>query len=161
PQDNDHSFRGWVTTRTALEQSLNVPAVRLALAVGLPKVVELAHGMGIEGDLEPIPALALGAFGVTPRELAQVYATLASGRRPAGAGAAAWRGPAGEPLLGRDLREPRRVLDAQPAYLVTSMLQGVLERGTAASARNQGVRGELAGKTGTTSGRRDSWFAGY
>jgi len=162
PQDNDHAYRGWVTVRTALEHSLNIPAVRLALGVGLGKIVTLAHDMGIDGDLEPIPALALGAFGVTPRELAQVYATLASGgTRPVVHGLAAVVDPAGQPLPGKDLPAPHRVLQAQPAYLVTSMLQGVLDRGTAASARNQGVRGELAGKTGTTNGRRDTWFAGY
>jgi penicillin-binding protein 1B len=162
PQDNDHSYRGWVTVRTALEHSLNVPAVRLALGVGLNRVVTLAHEMGIEGDLEPIPALALGAFGVTPRELATVYGTLANGgTRPAVHGLATVVAPAGEAVAGPEPPEPHRVLQAQPAYLVTSVLQGVLDRGTAAGARSQGVLGELAGKTGTTNGRRDNWFAGY
>jgi penicillin-binding protein 1B len=168
PQDNDHSFRGWVTVRTALEQSLNVPSVRLALGVGLNRVVTLAHDMGIEGELKPIPALALGAFGVTPRELATVYGTLANGgTRPEVHGLATVVAPrpestkAAEPLAGPEPAEPHRVLQAQPAYLVTSVLQGVLDRGTAAGARSQGVQGELAGKTGTTNGRRDNWFAGY
>ncbi|HEV7515312.1 MAG TPA: transglycosylase domain-containing protein, partial [Thermoanaerobaculia bacterium] len=151
PQDNDRSFRGWVTVRTALEHSLNVPSVRLALGVGLNRVVTLAHEMGIAGDLAPIPALALGAFGVTPRELATVYGTLANGgTRPEVHGLATVVAPAGEAVAGREPPEPRRVLQAQPAYLVTSVLQGVLDRGTAAGARSQGVQGELAGKTGTT-----------
>ena len=165
PQDNDHSFRGWVTVRTALEQSLNVPSVRLALGVGLSRVVALAHEMGIEGDLEPVPALALGAFGVTPRELATVYGTLANGgTRPEIHGLASvvsLTASGLKPVDGPEPPEPRRVLQAQPAYLVTSVLQGVLDRGTAAGARSQGVSGELAGKTGTTNGRRDNWFAGY
>jgi penicillin-binding protein 1B len=165
PQDYDHSYRGWVTVRTALEQSLNVPSVRLALGVGLPQVVALAHEMGIAGDLEPIPSLALGAFGVTPRELATVYGTLANGgTRPEVHGLASIvsltaKGP--KAIDGPEPPEPHRALQAQPAYLVTSVLQGVLDRGTAAGARSQGVSGELAGKTGTTNGRRDNWFAGY
>src|SRR5262249_23665557 len=111
PQDNDHSFRGWVTVRTALEQSLNVPAVRLALGVGLPRVVSLAHAMGVEGDLQPIPALALGAFGVTPRELATIYGTIATGgTRPAVHGLSAILTPAGKTLTGPEPPEPQRVL---------------------------------------------------
>ncbi|HTQ81225.1 MAG TPA: penicillin-binding transpeptidase domain-containing protein, partial [Thermoanaerobaculia bacterium] len=162
PQNNDHDYRGWVTARTALEQSLNVPTVRLALAVGLEKIVSLAHDMGIAGHLEPMPALALGAFGVTPRELATVYGTLASGgTRPDVHGLSAIVSAAGERLEGPSLPEPQRVLQAQPAYLVTSLLEGVLDHGTAAGARRQGVTDELAGKTGTTNGRRDNWFAGY
>jgi membrane peptidoglycan carboxypeptidase len=99
---------------------------------------------------------------VTPRELAQIYATLASGgTRPAVHGLNAVVQRSGEPIAGHEVPEARRVLQAQPAYLVTSVLQGVLDRGTAAGARSQGVRGELAGKTGTTNGRRDNWFAGY
>ncbi|MEA2692827.1 MAG: penicillin-binding protein, partial [Acidobacteriota bacterium] len=99
---------------------------------------------------------------VTPRELATVYGTLANGgTRPAVHGLATVVAPAGEAVAGPEPPEPHRVLQAQPAYLVTSVLQGVLDRGTAAGARSQGVLGELAGKTGTTNGRRDNWFAGY
>jgi penicillin-binding protein 1B len=165
PQNNDRGFHGQVTVRAALERSLNVPAVRVALQAGLGRIVELAHDMGIAGPLEPLPSLALGAFGATPRELAEVYATLANGGlRPPLHGIAAALDRGGEPLeIGRGdrLPQPRRVLDAQAAYLVTAILQGVIDHGTGQAARAAAGRSPLAGKTGTTNGRRDSWFAGY
>ncbi len=162
PQDYDHAFRGWVTARAALEQSLNVPAVRVALQVGMPKVIDQAHAMGLDETLEPRPSLALGAFEASPFEMAQVYATLAAGGlRPPLHALAAVIDPKGERLNGDDLPAPKRAMQAESAYLVTSMLQGVVDHGTAAAARSLGVDGPLAGKTGTTNDRRDNWFAGY
>ena len=67
----------------------------------------------------------------------------------------------GRAELGDDLPAPKRAMPAEAAYLVTSMLQGVIDHGTAAASRSQGVDGPLAGKTGTTNDRRDNWFAGY
>ena len=67
----------------------------------------------------------------------------------------------GEVVAGEPLPEPERALSPQAAYLVNAVLQGVLDRGTGAAVRAQGVRDALAGKTGTTNGRRDSWFGGY
>jgi penicillin-binding protein 1B len=132
------------------------------LQVGLPRVVETARALGIETPLEPVPAIALGAFEVTPLQLATVYATLAAGgERPPVHALEAVVDPAGRPLPGGELPPRERAVSAETAYLMTSVLQGVLDRGTAASSRSQGVRGPLAGKTGTTNDRRDSWFAGY
>jgi penicillin-binding protein 1B len=162
PQNYDRGFRGWVTVRSALEQSLNIPAVRLSLQVGLGRVADLAHEMGFEGDIEARPSLALGAFEVTPYEMAEVYSTFASGGlRPSLHGIAAVRDRFGEEILGDDLPTPRRVLPPQSVYLVTSILQGVVDHGTGAGLRSQGLSDPLAGKTGTTNDRRDSWFAGY
>lgn len=162
PQNNDRGFRGYVTVRAALEQSLNIPTVRLALQVGLPRVIETARDLGIERDLEPRPSLALGAFEITPLELAQVYSTLANGgTRPALHGLAAVHDRFGEPVLGDDLPAPQRVLPPQAAWMVTSILQGAMDRGTGAGVRRFGISDRLAGKTGTTNDRRDSWFAGY
>ncbi len=162
PRNSDDAYRGWVTARTALEDSLNVPTARLALAVGLPEVVEMARRLGVRGRLEPYPALALGAFEVTPLELATVYATLAAGgRRPPVHAIAGVLDRAGVVVEGLALDPPARVLHETTAYLVTHVLRGVLDRGTAAAVRRLGVEDPLAGKTGTTNERRDSWFAGY
>jgi penicillin-binding protein 1B len=161
PQNYDRTFRGWVTARTALEQSLNVPTVRLAFRTGLGRIATLARALGLAGRLDLVPALALGAVEGTPRELAQVYATFAAGGlRPPVHGLAAVVDRFGHPLLTGDPL-PRRVLRAQCAYLVNSILQGALDHGTCSGARRLGVTGPLAGKTGTTSERRDNWFAGY
>lgn len=162
PQNDDGEFRGWVTARRALEQSLNVPTARVALEVGLDNVLETARDLGLGGRLEPYPALALGAFEVTPEELAAVYSTLAAGgvyHRPLAVRAVL--DAAGQPLVGEAPPLAERVLSPQVTYLVTSMLQGVVDRGTGLGLRTQGLGDPLAGKTGTTNDRRDSWFAGY
>lgn len=162
PRDYDRGYRGWVTARTALEQSLNVPAVRLALAAGMRSIAALAREMGIARRLAPVPALALGAIEVSPVELAEVYSTLAAGGlRPVLHGLAAVRGPSGDLLPADEPAPPRRVLSAQTAYEVTSLLQGVVDHGTGSAARREGIHERLAGKTGTTNERRDAWFAGY
>jgi penicillin-binding protein 1B len=162
PQNYDRQFRGWVTARAALEQSINVPAVRMAAATGLGRIAALAHEMGIAEQPRCVPALALGALEVSPREVGQVYSTLATlGLRFDSHALAAVRDRAGAMVNGEELPGLRRVLTAQSAYMVTSMLQGALDHGTGSGTRRRGVRGALAGKTGTTSDRRDSWFAGY
>ena len=162
PRNDDQSFDGWMTIRTAVERSRNVPTVRLALRVGLEDIVSMARKMGITTPLRPLPSLALGAFEVTPLEMASVYATLANGglRQPVHG----LRGVLlkdGQVSAGRPLPAPERVLSPESAYLLTSVLQGVFERGTARRARQDGLKEPLAGKTGTTNGRRDSWFAGF
>jgi penicillin-binding protein 1B len=162
PRNGDGWYRGEVTPAEALEMSLNVPAVRVAVRAGLPRVVEVAHAMGVASPLEAVPALALGACEVTPLDLARAYATLASGgRRPGVWGLEAVVEADGEPLVGTAPPASQRVIAADSAYLVGSMLRGVLDRGTGMAARSYGVRGALAGKTGTTDDRRDSWFAGF
>ena len=162
PRNSDGGFRGEVTAREALEQSLNVPVVRVAMETGIPVVQATARDMGITAPLPDVPSLALGTCAVTPLELAVAYGTLAtSGLRPSPFTLESIVDPAGEPIPGEPVAEPERALPSETAYVVTSMLRGVLTRGTAWSAGRLGVRGPLAGKTGTTDDRRDSWFAGY
>jgi penicillin-binding protein 1B len=162
PKNDDGTFHGWVSVRTALEHSYNPASARLALQVGLPKIVALAHRMGIDSPLEAFPSTALGAAGVTPVELLDVYATLARGGvRPHLHGLEAVEDRHGKPLKGTALPAEEQVLSPQTAFLVTSMLQGVIDRGTGRGVRSAGVEGELAGKTGTTNDQRDAWFAGF
>lgn len=161
PSNFDDRTYGMVTVRTLIEESVNTATVRLALDVGLPKVVDAARSAGVASPLAPVPSLALGSYEVTPLELAYAYATLASG------------GTRYEPvpiyaLLGADeeplpVGAPRRTqeLDPRAAFLVTYALEGVLERGTGRLARDRGIDFPAAGKTGTTDRHRDSWFVGY
>ena len=161
PKNDDGEFHGWVTVRTALEHSYNPATARLALQVGIPKIVALAHALGITSEMQPYPAVALGATAVAPVELATVFASLAAGGvRPPVHGLQAVVDSHGRPIAGAPLPAPERVLSPQSDFLVTSLLMGVLERGTGAGAAPQ-LRGKLAGKTGTTNDRRDSWFGGY
>ncbi|MEE8523846.1 MAG: PBP1A family penicillin-binding protein [Thermoanaerobaculia bacterium] len=162
PQNSDGKYRGLVSVRAALEQSLNVPTARLANRIGLERIVDLAHRLGIRGHLDPFPALALGAMEVTPIELATVYATLAAGgRRPTLHGLVAVYDREDQVVAGQPVPPGTPVLDEDVAFLITHLLQGVLDRGTGRGARTQGLEDALAGKTGTTNDRRDSWFAGY
>lgn len=162
PRNSNNEYSGWISTRTALERSLNVPTARLAMDLGLEPIIDLAHGMGIQSRLDPYPALALGAMEVTPLELAQVYATLAAGGlRPALHGLLAVRDRSGEKIAGLELPPPQRVLSPEVTFVLNRVLTGVVDRGTAVGARKQGLEGPLAGKTGTTNDRRDSWFGGY
>ena len=162
PANYDNKFRGPVLVRDALERSLNVPAARIGQAVGIGKVVEMARRLGIESRLPAVPSLALGTAEVSPLEIVTVYSTFANaGLRPTprsfigllddrGVGQEQW------PLEGA-----RRVLDPGTAYLTTSLLEGVVDRGTGVGIRARGLRGPIAGKTGTTDDEYDLWFVGF
>jgi penicillin-binding protein 1B len=161
PQNYDQQFRGQVTVRTALEQSLNIPTVRIAHAVGMRPIVALARELGIQGPLEENLTTALGTSEVSLMEITGAFGALAQGGRfVPPAAIAAMVASTGEDLW-HDLADSRQVVSPQAAYLVTSLLQGVVERGTAAKVRAMGLESILAGKTGTTDEYRDAWFVGY
>jgi penicillin-binding protein 1B len=162
PKNADGQFLGSVTVRRAVEGSRNVPLIRLAMDVGLDKVIATAHRMGIDSEIQELPALALGASEVTPREMATVYSTLANGgERPVLHGLAVVVEPSGKPARDLHPKKVERVVTPQIAYITTTVLEGVVTRGTARGVLRYGVPGPLAGKTGTTNEARDSWFAGY
>jgi penicillin-binding protein 1B len=161
PKNYDDRYQGPVTLRRALEGSLNTATVRLAQAVGLDRVVATARSMGVVGDLKPVPALALGVFETTPLDLAHAYLPLADGGlAPSGGAVDTVTDEAGRALWSAR-REAPQVIGAPEAYLVTSLLEGVINSGTGAAARGMGVPGAVAGKTGTTNDGRDAWFVGY
>ena len=160
PRNYDNRYEGTVTVRRALEQSLNAATVWMSETVGYDNVIHAAREAGFTSPMEPVPALVLGSFEVTPIELASAFAALASGGdrvRPTGLRAVVDReGGVSEP---RTERKPG--LRPDEAFLVTYLLEGVIDRGTGASARSLGVGGPVAGKTGTTNEGRDTWFVGY
>jgi penicillin-binding protein 1B len=148
--------------RRALAHSLNAATVRIAQEVGLTRVISTARALGIVSPLRPVPAMALGAFEVTPLEMARAYLAFANGGFRLDSITAV---RAAEDLDGTalELEDPRaaQVLSPAEAYLMTSLLEGVIASGTGAQARALGVGGPLAGKTGTTNDGRDAWFVGY
>jgi penicillin-binding protein 1B len=162
PRNYNDRYEGRVSVRRALEQSLNAATVRVAETVGMPAVVETARALGFTGDLAPVPAAALGTYEATPLELARIYLPLVNaGVRPPGTIAVRTvrdRDGTLDPVNGT---QPTAVITPAEAYLVTSLLEGVMATGTGASARTLGVRGAAAGKTGTTNEGRDAWFVGY
>jgi penicillin-binding protein 1B len=162
PRNYEDRYEGRVTVRRALEHSLNAATVRVAQVVGLPAVLETARALGIQSDLTQVPALALGASEVVPVELARAYLPFANGgRRPRSASGLRAVYDADGSSLKLAGQEPTQVISPAEAYLMTSLLEGVVNNGTGAGARAAGLTGAVAGKTGTTNEARDAWFVGY
>lgn len=161
PVNQDQRFRGDVTVRTALERSLNVPTVRLAMDVGVDAVAVTAAAAGWHGELPRVPALALGVADTTLLDLAGVYTAFP--RMGARLVPHLVRGATGRDgtLVYRRDPPPLPPGDPQATYLVHHLLEGVIDRGTARRLRTRGFTGALAGKTGTTNDFRDAWFVGY
>jgi penicillin-binding protein 1B len=161
PRNYDNAFRGTMTARQALELSINVPTVRVALQAGLPTVLATARAAGIGSRLKAYPSIALGAFEISPMEIASAYAVFAnSGVRiepKAIVGVETFDGS----VLDRKETPLVPVLPPDAVFLVDSLLRGAVDRGTGSGARAGGVRGVLAGKTGTTNDGRDAWFVGF
>jgi penicillin-binding protein 1B len=161
PANYDREFHGVVGVREAVENSYNVAAARLAAHVGIGRVIEVSRRLGIESPLPEVPSLALGVADVTPLEMARAFATLAGGGvRPQIRTFEDVVHPTGGTAERQAIRF-ERVLDPGTAFLATSLLEGVVDRGTARAIRAAGIRGPVAGKTGTTDHERDAWFVGF
>ena len=162
PHNYENTYLGKVTAARALARSLNVATVRMEFLVGLPKVIEMAHALGVESRLREVASLALGTNEVTPMELTTSYATIANGGvlvKPISVRAVLDRGGN---LIWTPRRESRRVIRPETAYMATTMLEGPVIYGTAATIRSEfGFTRPAAGKTGTTDDENDAWFVGY
>ena len=161
PTNFEKKTYGTITIRKTIEESVNTATVRLANDIGLQEVLKTARAAGITSPLSPVPSMALGSFEVTPVELAYAYTTIASG------GVRFEPFPLfsvttadGDILTAKKVRR-ERAFDPRAAYLTGYAMEGVLERGTAKSAKTLGIYFPASGKTGTTDGNRDSWFVGY
>jgi 1A family penicillin-binding protein len=162
PENFGGAYGGPLTLRRALMRSANAATVRLSQAIGEKRVASLAHRSGIRSRMDAVPALALGALEVTPIELVTAYAPFANGgvrvepflvsRIETADGTVLWRAPT---------PPPEQVLDGAAAFQITSMLRSVVDQGTGRVLREMGVRGPVAGKTGTTNNGTDVWFIGY
>ncbi|HWT31247.1 MAG TPA: penicillin-binding transpeptidase domain-containing protein, partial [Propylenella sp.] len=180
PENYGGKFYGPATLRTGIEKSRNVMTVRLAQDMGMPLVVEYAKRFGIYDELAPYLPMSLGAGETTVLRMVTAYATIANGgrkidptlidriqdrfgrtiyqhdqRKCEGCAGDAWTGQAEPELI--DNRE--QVLDPMTAYQITSMMEGVVQRGTATVVREVGK--PIAGKTGTTNDEKDAWFVGF
>ncbi len=161
PQNYDKRYHGPVTLRTALEYSFNAAAVQVGQDVGVERVVETARALGLTTPLQPVPSLVLGTSEVNPLELAGAYAVFANfGTRTEALAIKAVVDRDGRVLSRKDIAV-EQVVAPEEAYLMTALLQGVIERGTGRGVRALGFNKPAAGKTGTTSDFRDAWFVGY
>lgn len=162
PRNYDGRYHGTVTVRQALEQSLNSASVRIGLASGLESVLKTARALGISAEMDDNPAILLGAVGIPPIEMAEAYSTIArQGERLPLRAVRFVTEERGGSVKGGDQPEPVQVFPRRDVYLLQYVMQGVVTRGTAGSARRFGFRGNGAGKTGTTNDKRDAWFIGF
>ncbi len=161
PQNYDKKFRGPVTLRNALANSVNVPAAKLLQKLGTTVVTSYARRMGIKSRLSPDLSLALGTSEVNLLELVSSYGVFANqGVRVPPVYILKVEDKNGK-ILEQARPTPEEVLSPETALTMTSMMESVLENGTAASARSLGFTAPAAGKTGTTDDYSDAWFVGY
>jgi penicillin-binding protein 1B len=158
PNNYGERFMGKVTVRQALTNSLNVATVKVAEMVGYGRVVQIARQMGLGSNIRPTPAVALGAYELTPVEVAGAYTAFAT------------VGTRAEPVFLKNVTSAsgntlekysptnKLVLDPRVAFLVDSLMKDVLNKGSGAAVRAKGFTLPAAGKTGTS---RDGWFAGF
>jgi len=158
PNNYGERFMGRVTVRDALTNSLNVATVKVAELIGYGRVVQVARKMGLGTNIQPTPAVALGAYEMTPIDVAAGYTTFATiGTRAEPQFVRIVVNADGTPLE-KFTPQTRSALDSRVAFLVDSLLKDVLNRGTGAGVRARGFTLPAAGKTGTS---RDGWFAGF
>ena len=158
PSAYKDEYYGQVTLRRALAKSLNVPTVRLAEMVGYDAVVDLARRTGLNMNIQPTPAVALGSYEVTPLEIAGAYTVYAN------------KGEVLKPYYVQMIRDeeshviyeshpaPAPVLDPRVAYIMVDLMQEVIRSGTGVRVRAMGFTLPAAGKTGSS---HDGWFAGF
>lgn len=174
PQNDNHKFYGPTRLRTAIIESRNLVSIRLLALVGVPYTVSYLRQFGFSpAQLPPGLSLALGTAMVTPLQMAQAYAIFANGGMKVVPfiidsiqnthGQLIYQA---KPLMAckrdcaADIAIAPRAISEQNAFLITSALHDVVDRGTAKLAKNLG-RKDLSGKTGTTQNQVDAWFAGY
>jgi penicillin-binding protein 1A len=179
PENYSRQYYGPQTLRRGLELSRNVMTVRLANSIGMDRVVELAGRMGVAENLQPNLSVSLGAGEVTALDITAAYSAFVNGGRRIEPYLIEYvQDRDGETIYRADQRrcrdcgraftgqaspflEPRgtQVIDPITAYQISSMLEGAIQRGTAASAR--GLGRWVGGKTGTTNEYRSAWFVGF
>jgi len=160
PKDDDFAYMGPISLRVALAQSRNIVAVKLLQLVGVDRVIQYAHRMGVESPLEPNLSLALGTSVISPLDQASGYSTLANqGVHIDPSPFRIVKDSLGNAVLDNLYPQETEVISAGTAYVMTTMLEDVIKHGT--GNPNANIDRPAAGKTGTTTNFRDAWFAGY
>ncbi|MGP8142481.1 MAG: penicillin-binding protein 1A, partial [Terriglobales bacterium] len=157
PRNFKEEYHGVVALRYALNLSMNNATVKVAEEVGYDKVVDLARAAGIT-SVKATPAMAIGAYDATPVDMTAAYTSFANGGvRLSPVFVNSVRNSKGDVIL-NFATEKKQVLDPRIAFVMTRMLEEVMNYGTAAGVRARGFTAPAAGKTGTS---HDGWFAGY
>ncbi len=161
PHNLDYDYEGGMTLRRAFYRSRNMPAIQLAMEVGLDTVAAYAKRFGISRPMRAVPSLALGACDATPIEMTSAFSVFPNGgelRVPRFIGSVRDRNGASMPLgeLGRS-----EVIGEATAWILTGMLRDVNIHGTAADVWADGFKFPSGGKTGTSNDYRDAWYIGF
>jgi penicillin-binding protein 1B len=157
PRNYGQRYWGQVSAQFAMAMSLNNPTIKVAEMVGYDKVASLARAAGIS-SVQPTPAMAIGAYDASPLEMASAYTTFAnSGQRITPIMVKSVR-DAGGNVIENYQAQKTQILDPRVAYVVETMMQGVMNNGTASVVRARGFTAPAAGKTGSS---HDAWFAGF
>jgi penicillin-binding protein 1A len=159
PDNYDRKFRGPITFQQALEESINVAAVKVQERVGIRHTVEVARRLGVESPLHENLSIALGTSDLTLLELTSAYGTLANQGSWVRPTAVRYVLDSQRKLLEENVPQGKQVLSPEVAYVMTHMLKGTIERGTGVAARALGR--PAAAKTGTTNDYSNAWFIGY
>ncbi len=162
PHNYDDKFRGYMSARYALQHSINVPAVKVAMETGLENISQELETLGLGTDIPAFPSIALGSISTSPLDLCLAYTIFSNnGYEPL------------EPISIKAVTDMHNNIvlktdlgfnpaaPAQGCYIVDNVLLGSETEGTARGLRKFDIQGEYAGKTGTTNDFRDTWFAGY
>ena len=166
PQNYDHKYREYLTLREALRVSRNVPTVNIYQLLQEEKnnpgfFADFGKKIGLY-DISKAPSNALGAFDASPIEMASAYSIFANQGKFIDYNLIEFaKNQKGERIYAPVRQTPKKVLSAESAWMVQSMLETVVKEGTAKSAKRYGAKGALAGKTGTTNDNHDAWFVGY
>jgi penicillin-binding protein 1A len=160
PRDERATGQDEMTLREALLESNNAAAVMLQQRVGSRPVLQLVRNLGVR-DQPDVPSLALGSGLVTPLELTSAYAVFPNGgHRVQPRGILSVENAAGQTVESASIAH-ERILSAETAFQMVTMLQDVVARGTGASVRSYGLGTAIGGKTGSTNEYRDAWFVGF
>ena len=159
PQNYDHEYHGPTSLREALTYSRNVVTVKLVESIGVNTVIEFARMLGIQGTMPEDLTIALGSLTVTPLQLALCYSIFANTGMQIEPIAIKYITDEQGRILESNEPEGLEVLSPQTAFLITSMMEDVVQEGTGWRAKALGR--PVAGKTGTTNEYRDAWFVGY
>ncbi len=161
PRNFDHRYHGRVFLYDALAKSLNIPVVRVGVDVGVKRIVARLGRLGIGGEVSSYPSMLLGTTEMTPMELAQMYSVFASQgyNKPLTVIRAVVNDDS--EIIYQPSGEAEQIFTPQDSYLLTQGLIRVVQKGTARSLQDVLGGREVAGKTGTTDGSKDSWYAGF
>ncbi len=159
PENYDHKFYGPTRLRDALAYSRNVVTVKLVDAMGIDNLINFARAVGFSEDMPRNLTIALGSFSITPLQLTMIYDVFASnGMKVKPIGIKYITDKKGS-ILESNEPDPQQVISPQTSFLITSMMEDVVNYGTGWRAKSLGV--PVAGKTGTTNDYKDAWFVGY